>query len=101
MSQSRKGSLLEAVVNVAVGFGISLGAQLVLFPWFGIHVDARMNIQIGGCFTAVSIVRAYVLRRLFNHSCRNSNRASVAIKPLQAISRINDHQEKSKWTKNY
>ena len=66
MNQSRKASLLEAVVNVAVGFGISLGAQLVVFPWFGIHVDARTNVQIGGCFTAASLARAYILRRLFN-----------------------------------
>ncbi len=66
MNQSRKSSLLEAVVNVVVDFEISLGAQFVVFPWFGILVDARTNIQIGGCFTAVSLARAYFLRRLFN-----------------------------------
>lgn len=66
MSQSRKHSLLESLVNVAVGYGIALAAQLLIFPLFGIHVSLQDNIVIGLLFTVVSIVRSYALRRMFN-----------------------------------
>ena len=74
MSQSRKASLLEAVVNVAVGFGISLAAQCVIFPCFGVHVDARTNVGIGACFTVVSLARSYLVRRWFNRLGRQPTR---------------------------
>lgn len=66
MSQSRKHSMLESLVNVLVGYGIALAAQLLIFPLFGIHVSLQDNIVIGLLFTVVSIVRSYALRRLFN-----------------------------------
>lgn len=58
--------MLEALVNVLIGYGIALAAQLVIFPLFGIHVSPQDNILIGLLFTVVSIVRSYALRRLFN-----------------------------------
>ncbi|WP_440588844.1 DUF7220 family protein [Geminicoccus harenae] len=33
---------------------------------FGIHVGLAENLGIGAAFTVVSLVRSYVLRRLFN-----------------------------------
>ncbi|WP_297858104.1 hypothetical protein [Elioraea sp.] len=58
-------SLIEAVANVAVGFGVAVLAQVVLFPLFGLDVTLTDNLLIGAIFTAVSIVRSYALRRLF------------------------------------
>ena len=58
-------SLVEAVANVAVGFGVAVLAQIVVFPLFGLDVSFSDNLTIGAIFTAVSIVRAYTLRRLF------------------------------------
>jgi hypothetical protein len=66
MSQSRKHSLIEAIVNVLIGYGVALAAQLVIFPLFGIHVSLQDNIVIGLLFTVVSIARSYCVRRLFN-----------------------------------
>lgn len=66
MSQSRKHSMLEALVNVLIGYGIALAAQMLIFPLFGIHISLQDNIVIGLLFTVVSIVRSYALRRLFN-----------------------------------
>jgi hypothetical protein len=66
MSQSRKHSMLEALVNVLIGYGIALAAQMMIFPLFGIHVSLQDNIVIGLLFTVVSIVRSYALRRMFN-----------------------------------
>ncbi|GIX11774.1 MAG: hypothetical protein KatS3mg116_3484 [Elioraea sp.] len=65
MKQSRTMSLIEAVANVAVGFGVAVLAQVVLFPLFGLDVTLTDNLLIGAIFTAVSIVRSYALRRLF------------------------------------
>jgi uncharacterized protein (DUF2062 family) len=66
MSQSRLMSGVEAVTNVAVGYGVAVGTQLVVFPWFGLHVPMTDTLLIGAVFTVVSIVRSYALRRLFN-----------------------------------
>lgn len=64
--QSRKHSALEAAVNVAVGYVIAVGAQLVIFPFFGIYLKPTDNLLIGAFFTIVSLIRSYALRRLFN-----------------------------------
>jgi len=58
-------SLIEAVANVAVGYGIAVATQAMVFPMFGIHVTLSDNLAIGGLFTIVSIVRGYTMRRLF------------------------------------
>jgi hypothetical protein len=66
MSQSRRGSLIEAVVNVLVGYWVAIATQLAVFPLFGLHASMHDNLAIGGIFTVVSLVRSYVLRRCFN-----------------------------------
>lgn len=64
--QLKRHSLLESIVNVAVGYGVALASQIVIFPLYGMEVSLGANIQIGIWFTAISIVRSYVLRRAFN-----------------------------------
>lgn len=66
MTQSRRMSAVESVANVAVGYGVAVSAQIVIFPWFGMHPPLRDNLIIGAAFTVVSLARSYVLRRLFN-----------------------------------
>lgn len=58
-------SLVEAGANVAVGFLVALATQLVVFPVFGLEATLGQNLAIGGVFTAVSVVRSYLLRRAF------------------------------------
>jgi hypothetical protein len=58
-------SMLEAVANVAVGYGIAVATQAVVFPLFGLQASLSDNLFIGGVFTVVSIARSYCLRRLF------------------------------------
>jgi len=69
--QTRKQSLIEAWINVAVGYLVALGTQLIIFPMLGIVVHIRQNITIGIVFTVVSLVRSYILRRLFNRLYHN------------------------------
>lgn len=64
--QSRRASLTESLLNVAIGYGVALAAQAVIFPAFGIHLSIGEHAAIGGWFTLVSIARSYCLRRLFN-----------------------------------
>ena len=65
MRQSRVMSLVEALANVLVGYGVAVLVQVVLFPVLGFAVTFRQNLAIGLVFTVVSIVRSYTLRRLF------------------------------------
>jgi len=66
MSQTRFLSAVESVSNVAVGYGVAIASQLVVFPWFDIHIPFSSNLWIGAWFTVISLVRSYVLRRWFN-----------------------------------
>ena len=65
MSQSRRMSLVEAVTNVVVGYVLAVITQIVVFPWFGLVVSIDDNLAIGAIFVIVSLLRSYVLRRLF------------------------------------
>lgn len=64
--QLKRHSLLESVINVAVGYGVALVSQIVIFPLYGMEVPLSANIQIGVWFTVISIIRSYLLRRCFN-----------------------------------
>ena len=65
MKQSRAFSLLEALTNVVVGLLVAVGTQLVVFRLLGITVSTGQTLFITAAFTAVSILRSYALRRLF------------------------------------
>ena len=65
MSQSRWMSLVEAVTNVLIGYGVAVATQMLVFPLFGLHATLQENLLIGLIFTAVSLVRSYLLRRAF------------------------------------
>jgi hypothetical protein len=57
-------SPVEAATNVVVGYALAIVTQIVVFPWFGL--PARVGgLAIGALFALVSIVRSYLLRRLF------------------------------------
>lgn len=64
--QPKHWSLIESLVNIAVGFGVAYFATLLIFPYFGFNVDPNQDLWITVIFTAISMVRSYILRRLFN-----------------------------------
>ena len=66
MTQSRLGSLLESIANIAVGYGVAVASQLLIFPLFGIHIPLADNLLIGVWFTIISLARSYAIRRWFN-----------------------------------
>ena len=66
MQQTRLGSLIESLLNIAIGYVVALLSQLVIFPLFDIHVPLSTNLWIGAWFTLISLVRSYIIRRWFN-----------------------------------
>lgn len=65
MKQSRLMSLVEAVTNVIVGYSLAVVTQIIVFHWFGLEAELGEHMAIGMAFVAVSLVRSYLLRRLF------------------------------------
>ena len=66
MNQTKLGSLIEAFINVLIGFGINFTANLIILPIFGYTPTLWDNFQIGLLYTVVSIARSYIVRRWFN-----------------------------------
>jgi hypothetical protein len=66
MSQSPKMSFVESCTNVAIGYGVAVASQCVIFPLFGLYTPLQTNLKMGAWFTVISIVRSYAVRRLFN-----------------------------------
>jgi uncharacterized membrane protein len=66
VSQTKVGSAAEAGANIAVGFGVNWCANLVVLPLFGLRITGHQAFLMGLVFTAISLVRSYALRRLFN-----------------------------------
>ena len=64
--QTRLQSFAESAINVTIGYGVALISQMIVFPFFEIHITMESNLLIGAIFTAISIVRSYVVRRIFN-----------------------------------
>ncbi|MCX7559685.1 hypothetical protein OS190_08905 [Sulfitobacter sp. F26204] len=65
MKQSRLMSLAESIANVAVGYGVAVLTQILIFPTFGLHTTLAQNLKMGAIFTIVSIARSFALRRVF------------------------------------
>lgn len=66
MSQSKKGSVIESVANIVIGFGIAMMAQMIIFPLYDVHITHSQNFTMTCIFTVISFVRSYILRRVFN-----------------------------------
>lgn len=64
--QSKLMSAVEVGSSIAFGFTISYIANIMVLPLFGYQVTLTDAAGIGVIFTAISIVRSYVFRRLFN-----------------------------------
>jgi len=45
--QSRKHSAAEALANVAIGYGVAVTAQVLIFPLFGINLPLSSNLAEG------------------------------------------------------
>ena len=58
-------SLIESVANTGAGFLVSLLIQITLFSMMAIETTTGQNLTMSGVFTLASLVRGYLMRRLF------------------------------------
>lgn len=58
--------MIETLINVAIGFVVSMLLTAVVFPAYGHAVSFGQNLQITVIFTVASVIRGYVVRRWFN-----------------------------------
>jgi len=49
---------------------LAIATQIVVVAWFGIEAGLAEHMTIGLIFLGVSLIRGYLLRRLFER-CRN------------------------------
>ena len=66
LKQTKKQSVLETITNTAVGFAISLAATFFIFPVLNIESTGSKNVAVTIFFTVISLLRGYVIRRIFN-----------------------------------
>ena len=64
-SQTRRMSLVESIANTGAGFLVSLVLQISLFSLMSIETTTSQNLLMSGVFTVASLVRGYLMRRLF------------------------------------
>lgn len=66
--QSKAHSLIEALVNVVVGYILSVVVgHAIIYPAFGMTITVGQNLGVTAAFVALSLVRSYITRRYFNH----------------------------------
>lgn len=67
MSQTKKGSFIESIANIIIGFGINYGVNLAVLPiMWDPNNAASSAFHIGLVFTVISVIRSFILRRVFN-----------------------------------
>jgi Flp pilus assembly protein TadB len=64
--QSKRVSLLEASVNTVIGFALASFCTWIIVKIYGLQMTFQQNFILVGWMTLVSVIRGYVLRRMFN-----------------------------------
>lgn len=67
MSQTRRGSLIETLANIAIGACVAQASNLLILPLYGFtSLTTSTSWHITLWYTGISIVRQFILRRVFN-----------------------------------
>jgi len=64
--QTKTLSILEVVTNYVIGFAIAWFIQAYFLRWMGFSVSNKSVTGVTLIFTVVSILRSYIVRRVFN-----------------------------------
>ena len=64
--QSKKQSFIESLTSVGIGWFIGVILNMLVLPLFDYDVSLTDGVLISIIFTAVSIIRSYIIRRWFN-----------------------------------
>jgi len=66
-SQTKLQSIFETITQIMTGYMINVCMYMVILPLFGFNVTLTQSFQVSALFTVISLVRLYVIRRLFNN----------------------------------
>ena len=89
MTDSKLKSLTECIVNIIPGFGIAYFSNLFILPHYSEGIansDGITMLIIGVWYTAISIVRSYAFRRIFNRVGNNENFYTILKKGIEKYS---------------
>ena len=75
MNQTKLMSFVEAITNTLVGLALAFAVNAALMHWTGVTATAMQNFLIVAGHTVLSVLRSYLLRRLFNAQWRPRLRA--------------------------
>ena len=64
--QSKKDSLIESLTSTTIGWLIGVILNLTVLPLFDYNITVVDSLLVSLIFTAVSVARGYVVRRIFN-----------------------------------
>jgi len=64
-------AIIEAWINVLVGFTINYIANLALLPLLGASFTLAENFALGWIYTAISVIRQYIVRRWCQREIHN------------------------------
>ena len=64
--QSKKQSFIESLTSVGIGWLIGVILNMLVLPLFDYDVSLTDGVLISIIFTAVSVIRSYIIRRWFN-----------------------------------
>lgn len=64
--QSKKASLAEAITNIGTGTVLGMLLNYYILPAWGYTVSVADAFSIGLLYSAISFVRSYFFRRVFN-----------------------------------
>jgi hypothetical protein len=66
MTQSKRYSLIESATNTIAGLLTSFSIQVLVYPLLDLDVTISQNVIITAVFFLASIIRGYIIRRIFN-----------------------------------
>lgn len=64
--QSKKQSLIETLISVFLGWLIGVILNLTVLPLFDYNITVTDSLLVSLIFTAISVIRSYIIRRFFN-----------------------------------
>ena len=64
--QTKKQSMIESLTSTTIGIIIGIVLNLTILPIFGYPVSVVDSLWISLIFTAISVIRSYAVRRIFN-----------------------------------
>ena len=69
--QSKYHSFIESLVSMFIGFVLSVLNLLIVLPLFNIDISLWVNLKISLCFTVITVIRIYIIRRWFTNITEN------------------------------